>query len=894
MSTPLLTTKLYTPPPRRNLVARPRLIKRLDDGRHRKLTLVSAPAGYGKTTLISDWVAHSKDQVAWLSLEEEDKNFVRFISYLVAALQQIEDGIGSDVQTITQSSQSPQVDHLITMLLNEIDACGLEFILVLDDYHLIPNQEIFDAIDFILTHLPPGMHLVLIGRVDPPLSLSRLRVGGQITEIRQNDLRFTNTEVSAFINDLMGLNLSGEDINALEVRTEGWIASLQLAALSLQGRDDKQAFVTAFSGSHHYVIDYLVDEVMSRQSQEVQKFLSQTSVLSRFCAPLSDDVLGISDSKRIIHDIDEANLFLIHLDDERKWYRYHHLFAEFLNQHLQEREPQNVFELHRRASLWFEQNGFLAEAINHALQGEDFTRAAMLVESVGPDMMMRSEFDQLTSWLDAMPNELVENWPWLCIIRAWMYDRWAQFDVGEQYLQYAEAALNSDSSPVSEEDENIIRGQISAIRALYSLKKGQIPESIEFSNQALDYLPDNYFNRGVAYFSLGWAKNEQGDFSGAIQAYDEGRRASLAAGNQILAQVIILDIGKIQYLQGNLHQAAETFREAIGFKYEKSEIKIPYASSASISLANILREWNELDAARSHLEEGIEIGLASRIVDAVAAGYASMAMVALAQSDLEAAIQSCKKSERMVKDIPDLETDTLTKTLDSQVRLLISQDKLSEAARNIKERGLRVDTKIKYIADFEHIILARLLVHSGRANSSLQDLSDAHKLLEEILQMASLVGYLSLRIEALALQALAFDGQGKHDQASTSLEEALTLAEPEGFTRTFVDEGEHMKVMLRQAFTRNISKAYVSKLLGAFEPQKVIQGPTSQQLIEPLTDRELEVLRLLSTELSGPEIAQELSVSLNTMRTHTKSIYSKLNVNNRLAAVRVARELSIF
>ena len=894
MSTPLLTTKLYTPPPRRNLVARPRLIKRLDDGRHRKLTLVSAPAGYGKTTLISDWVAHSKDQVAWLSLEEEDKNFVRFISYLVAALQQIEDGIGSDVQTITQSSQSPQVDHLITMLLNEIDACGLEFTLVLDDYHLIPNQEIFDAIDFILTHLPPGMHLVLIGRVDPPLSLSRLRVGGQITEIRQNDLRFTNTEVSAFINDLMGLNLSGEDINALEVRTEGWIASLQLAALSLQGRDDKQAFVTAFSGSHHYVIDYLVDEVMSRQSQEVQKLLSQTSVLSRFCAPLSDDVLGISDSKRIIHDIDEANLFLIHLDDERKWYRYHHLFAEFLNQHLQEREPQNVFELHRRASLWFEQNGFLAEAINHALQGEDFTRAAMLVESVGPDMMMRSEFDQLTSWLDAMPNELVENWPWLCIIRAWMYDRWAQFDVGEQYLQYAEAALNSDSSPVSEEDENIIRGQISAIRALYSLKKGQIPESIEFSNQALDYLPDNYFNRGVAYFSLGWAKNEQGDFSGALQAYDEGRRASLVAGNQILAQVIILDIGKIQYLQGNLHQAAETFREAIGFKYEKSEIKIPYASSASISLANILREWNELDAARSHLEEGIEIGLASRIVDAVAAGYASMAMVALAQSDLEAAIQSCKKSERMVKDIPDLETDTLTKTLDSQVRLLISQDKLSEAARNIKERGLRVDTKIKYIADFEHIILARLLVHSGRANSSLQDLSDAHKLLEEILQMASLVGYLSLRIEALALQALAFDGQGKHDQASTSLEEALTLAEPEGFTRTFVDEGEHMKVMLRQAFTRNISKAYVSKLLGAFEPQKVIQGPTSQQLIEPLTDRELEVLRLLSTELSGPEIAQELSVSLNTMRTHTKSIYSKLNVNNRLAAVRVARELSIF
>jgi LuxR family maltose regulon positive regulatory protein len=385
------------------------LIEHLDAGRYRKLTLVSAPAGYGKTTLISDWIAQSNDQIAWLSLDEEDNNFLRFISYLIAALQQIDESLGADVQTIAQASPSPQSDHLFTLLINDIDAQQLEFILVLDDFHLITNQEIFDAIDFTLAHLPRGMHLVLVGRVDPPLSLSRLRVSGQVTEIRQSDLRFTKSEVSAFINGLMGLDLSGEDILALEIRTEGWIASLQLAALSLQGRDDKQAFVADFSGSHHYIIDYLVDEVIARQSQEVRTFLYQTSILSRFCAPLCDAVLEIAASSRIIQDLDDANLFIVHLDDERRWFRYHHLFAEFLNQRLQDHNPGNISKLHQRASIWFEGKGFLTEAINHALLAEEFTRAAKLVENVGPDMMMRSEFDQLTIWLDAIPKEIEEN-----------------------------------------------------------------------------------------------------------------------------------------------------------------------------------------------------------------------------------------------------------------------------------------------------------------------------------------------------------------------------------------------------------------------------------------------------------------------------------------------------
>jgi LuxR family maltose regulon positive regulatory protein len=681
---------------------------------------------------------------------------------------------------------------------------------------------------------------------------------------------------------------------ALLTRTEGWITGLQLAALSMQGRQDTAEFIAAFSGSHHYIIDYLVDEVMERQTEEVQNFLCQTSIFNRFNASLCDAVLEITNSKHILQDLDEANLFLISLDDERNWYRYHHLFADFLNQRLRENEPNIVSKLHRRASEWLEENQLITEAINHSLVGEDYQRAAQLVESVGPEMMMQSEFDQLEKWLDSMPQKLVENWPWLCIIRAWMYDRWAQFDLGENYLQHAEAVVDGHTPSITEEAEKVIRGQIAAIRALYTLKKGQIPQSIEFSKQALDYLPEGYFNRGVASASLGLAKCVQGDLSGAIQEFQEGRRTSLAAGNLILAQVIILEIGVTYILQGHLHRAAETLREAAQFKYEKSDIKIPYASPASVNLADILREWNKLDAAMSHLQEGIEIGIPAKLMDAVAIGYSSMALVYLAQGDLEKAIQVSEKAERMVRDIPDLETVTQIKSMGSRVWLLLQQKKLTEASRYVQEKGLSADAEITYFSEFRHIILARVLIYNGRENSAAPELMDAHSILAQILDLAKSAGYIRQMIEALALQALAFDAQGKHDKALNSLEEALSLAEPEGYVRTFIDEGEPMKELLGQVSTNEGLNEYVSKLLNAFDqavPEDQLE--VSQQLVDPLSERELDVLKLLVTDLSGPEIAHELMVSLNTMRTHTKNIYAKLGVNNRRSAVSQTKELNL-
>lgn len=893
MSATLLATKLYIPTPRKDLVPRPRLIEQLEAGQDGKLILVSAPAGFGKTTLLVEWIQSSDKLFAWLSLDEGDNNLKRFFTYLIAALQKIDVSIGDGILPLLEATGEPPVEPLITTLINNFVMIESEFWLVLDDYHLITNGEIHNAISFLLENLPPNAHIAISGRVDPPINISRLRARHQVTEVRPNDLRFIESECKTFLNDLSGLDLSVEDISALLARTEGWVTGLQLAALSMQGREDKSEFVATFSGSHHYIIDYLIDEVVARQSDEVRSFLYRTSILERFCTPICNAVLGISDSKRIIDYIDEANLFLVPLDDERQWYRYHHLFAEFLYQRLMEKEPDDVPQLHRQASIWFEGNGFLIEAIDHALEGREFTRAAGLVESVGPEMMMRSEFDQLNSWLDAIPQEQVNSWPWLCIIRAWMCQRWAQFDEGENYLQCAEQALELETTPEPMDGGEVIRGQICALRSLFSLSKGKIPPAIEYANLALNYLPEGYFNRPVAADALGIAMRVSGDYDGAVELFSEARKDSLAAGNRILAQAITMEWGITYFNQGKLFQAADTFREAISYTYQDTQIKIPYASGASVYLAAILYEWNDLDQSMVQVEEGIQIGVQAKMVDAVTIGYGIMVRLSLAQGDLDAALTAGKQVEEMIIDLPDLEHETTTMALDSRVRLIIASGKLPEVSLVIQEHGLRANDEILNVYPFGHLILTRLLIYLGRENPQGNHLSEANVLLNRLKEVIFSTGYMGAMIELLALEALLFDALDSSSQAMSALKEALSLAEPEGYIRTFVDEGEPMRGLLRVAYSQGISKEYTSRLLAAFKPHQVRPKPTSQFLVEPLTERELEVLKLLRTELTGPEIAQELSVSLNTLRTHTKNIYSKLNVTNRRAAVHKAEELEL-
>ncbi|UCH60353.1 MAG: hypothetical protein JSV61_02460 [Anaerolineales bacterium] len=894
MATPLLTTKLHIPQSFPDLVSRPHLIAKINAGMMAKLVLISAPAGFGKSTLMSEWARCIDEPVTWLSLDESDNNLKRFLSYLIAAIRQIDGSIGESILASLETTDNPPIEAIVTILINEIAESGIEFSLVLDDYHLITSQKVNETLIFFLDHLPANAHLMISTRIDPTLPLSRYRGRGQMVEIRHDDLRFTEVEVTTFLNDLFGLDLSPTNIQMLLSRTEGWITGLQLAALSIEGRRDKHEFIAAFSGSHHYIIDYLVDEVLARQPEEIQTFLCQTSILNRFSASLCDDVLKISNSKKILHALDRANLFLIPLDYEHTWYRFHHLFADFLRQRLGEREPGQIPRLHRRASEWFEQNNFITEAVNHSLAGEDFARTAQLVESVGTEMMMRSEFDQLTVWLNAIPQEMVIAWPWLCIIRAWMCQRWARLDEAEQNLQYAELALENENTPEPVGGAGVIRGQAAAIRALIALNRAQIPHSMKYANQALAYLPVNHFNRAVASLALGIAKRVIGDFNGAIKVLLEARRDSLAVGNRILAQAIILELGRVLALQGRLHQAAGTFREAIQLTYRKTNLKIPYASGACVLLANIYREWNDLDTAYALIKEGIEIGIPAKMVDAVCIGYAILSRIYLTRGDLEEAESACQEANRLVKTIPDPEPEAMTITLDCQVRLQLEVENYLEASKMVQEHSLDVRDEILYFHELEHIILARVLIYLGRENPDNGHLlTKALELIARMLEVTKPVACMREVIVLLVLQALAYQAQRTDDRALSSLEEALVLAEPEGYVRTFVDEGDHMKVLLRQAVTHGIASDYVSRLLTAFEPDRSDKMRISQSLIEPLSDRELEVLRLLATELTGPEIARELMISLNTMRTHTKNIYSKLNVNSRLAALSKASELNL-
>jgi LuxR family maltose regulon positive regulatory protein len=716
-----------------------------------------------------------------------------------------------------------------------------------------------------------------------------------MAEIRSDDLRFTESEAGMFLNDAIGLALSPEQVSALASRTEGWITGLQLAAISMQGKRDSGEFISAFSGSHHYIVDYLIDEVLSLQPQPIQTFLLQTSILDRFNASLCDAVVKASNSRQVLERLTAANLFLIPLDDERGWYRYHHLFAEFLTHRLRERDVESLPELHRRASAWLEQHNLTTEAINHAIAGKDFPRAAQLVESIGPGMMMQSEFDQLTTWLDAIPQDIVLDWPWLCIIRAWMCQRWARLDQGERYLQAAEQALANPSISEPVGGERVIRGQVAAIRALFCLATAQIPQSMEYASQALEYLPADHFNRAVAADALGIAKRVVGDFDDAITILGTARHESLDVGNRILAQAIMLELGKVQALQGRLSQAAGTFREAIDLEYHATQLKIPYASAASVQLARILQEWGDLDSAISHLDEGIRIGEPAKMVDAVVSGHAGLARVHLSRGDMDAALTACQAAERMARDIPGLESETKAVFLDSRIRLLLAQGKAPEAAGLVHENGLDVADEITYLDGFRHAPLARVLLHLGREQSDKKYLRDAQTLIARMLDAARAVKCMREMIDLLVLQALAFEAQGLHDRASVSLREALGLAEPETYVHTFIDEGEPMQTLLRQVLSGSQSTQYVRRLLAAFRQADVATGTGAalQPLIEPLSERELDVLRLLVTDLSGPEIAEQLTVSLNTMRTHTKNIYAKLGVNNRRAAVRQAKELGL-
>ncbi|MFL7790959.1 MAG: LuxR C-terminal-related transcriptional regulator [Anaerolineae bacterium] len=931
MPTPILATKLYIPPPRPNVVPRPRLIERLNHGllSGRKLTLISAPAGFGKTTLVSEWIhtvgtchdtplREPKVCAAWLSLDENDNEPTRFLAYLIAALQTIEANVGKGALSALQAPQPPSAESILTALLNEIATIPDRFILILDDYHTIEprpadaSRSIDAALTFLLDHLPPQMHLGLAAREDPHLPLARYRARDQLTELRVADLRFTPAETAEFLNTHVGLNLSAEDIAALETRTEGWIAGLQLASLALQGtlsmrgHQDTASFIQSFTGSHHFVLDYLVEEVLHQQSENVQAFLLLTSILDRMCGPLCDAVrfgsaetpaLDLATSgQETLEYLERANLFIVPLDNERHWYRYHHLFAGFLRQRLRQNlTSEAIAEHHIRASQWYEDNDLVLKAFLHAATANDVERAKRLIEEGRMPLHSRSTVAPILDWLASLPTTVLDAKPSLRVKFATLSLVAGQTTGVEESLQAAEAALQMQQqggklvpSAVEEPDDetrNLI-GIIAAARATLALTRYQAETIIVQAHRALEYLrPDNLTFRFTAMWTLGFAHYLQGDRAAAIWAYTEAVSISQASGDTWSTILATSGLGEVQELENQLYQAAETYQCVLRLAGDHPQ---PNIGEDHLGLARILYEWNDLDGAEQHGQKSLQLTRQyDSVIDRFIISEIFLARLKLAQGDVAGAAALLAKTGQTVRERNFVHR--MPEVAAAQALTLLRQGNLSAAADLAEKHALPLSQ-------------ARVHLVQGDAAAALAILDPLRREMEA-------KGWQDERLKVMVLQAVALyaaalRADGEKGKATQVLADALALAEPGGFVRTFVDEGPPMAQLLSEAADQGIMPEYTGKLLAAFRDEaKKHQGeslhppsplsPGVRPLIEPLTPREREVLQLLAAGCSNPEIAEQLVIAVTTVKTHVKNIYGKLQVANRFQAIARAQDLNL-
>jgi LuxR family maltose regulon positive regulatory protein len=915
MSAPLLKTKLSVPPvrPRERMVRRPRLIEKLNDGPRlgRKLSLISAPAGFGKTTLVSEWV-HRRGavtaplptplRVAWLSLDEGDNDPTRFLSYSIAALRTLEADIAQGALSALQSPQPPPTEAILITLINEIAALSDRIVLVLDDYHLIGAQPVHDALTFLLEHLPPQIHLVVATREDPLLPLARLRARGQLTELRATDLRFSSSEAAVFLNQVMGLDLSEEDVATLESRTEGWIAGLQLAAISMQGRKDVSGFIQSFGGSHRFVLDYLVEEVLGQQSAGVQAFLLQTAILNRLTGSLCDALTGQENGQATLETLEQANLFIIALDEERRWYRYHHLFAELLQQRLDLTYPNLINDLHSKAVTWHETNGDFSEAIHHALAIDDIKTATRLIEKGALEALEQSELRFILKWVDRLPDTALESSPSLFIYHSWALVLTGQVEGLSSKLEKTEWLLQAIEEYDATQKQEML-GYIAGLKALLALWQRDFASGLDFANQALENLPDNNWVRGYCAIVLGSSFSGKGNLVAARDAFAESYSVGKASGNKMLAVSAACNLAHALELEGRLQQAVKLFQDSFQLAEQDGQV-LPVAGYIHVDLARAMYELNDLDVASQHLKEGIE--LCQRLVDGRAEkiGHCLLARVQLAQGKHADALDSIQKAEG-ADPSPGTPFD-LRGGEYPQIRLWLREKRLKHLEAWLKKNGVNVDDVSHFKTKLTYTMHARSLIAVGREHTNGTYLNDALDLLEELLEMAENNGWGSKVIEILTLQALALQAMGDTAQAMTTLERALTLAEPEGFIRIFVDEGAPMARLLEQLHRRGVAVDYITEILAAFEttddgsqttqtaldPSCVVGRPSSA-LVEPLSERELEVLQLIAAGLTNPEIAARLYLALNTVKAHTRNIYGKLDVHSRTQAVARSQELGL-
>ena len=887
-ATPLIATKLVLPPARLKLLPRQHLFARLEEGLTRPLTLLCAPAGFGKTTLLSGWLttlAERGVRVAWVSLDAQDNDPVRFWSYVLTALNQAAPGCGIQALALLSTTQPPLIQSVLTSLINALAREASDLVLALDDYQVIETPAIREAMSWLLQHLPPCLHLALASRANLPFALPRLRVLGQSLELRADDLRFTLEETATFLTQVIPVDLAREDMALLEARTEGWIAGLQLAALSLQGRQDKHSFLTSFSGSQSAIREYLVEEVLLQQPEAVQAFLLQTSVLERLNGPLCEAVSGHDESQAMLLQVERANLFLHPLDEERRWYRYHSLFADALRAHLQLTQPRLPPLLHQRAAAWYLGQGYPAEAIEHALAIPDYEGAVHLISQQARTILMAGQLSTLLRWLQALPNDIVRAHSRLSLVQAWALLFTGQLHAAlarlQELISSCEPTLLSEYSAVQ---NHPFIDDARAISRMLNAFHGNSVSQDQWMAGPVERQDGKPVLHSLVALSLGFQAADQGDENCATQWLLEAIRLSISQDDLLVSVLALSQLAEVHLVQGHLHQAAAYYRQALRLATGPDRRPLPIAGIAYVGIGLLLREWNNLEAAEQHLQTGIE--LCRRWAEVWALdGYLALARVYTARGQQEAAHEAIREAERIA---PLLESEVFVGHVAmTQVRLDLLQGQIQAATRWAGTANVRLDAEVRAEDEPRYLLWARVLLAQGASDTALH-------LVIHLLPGIEAAGRHGRLIELLALQALALYTQKAIPQAIDVLERALALAAPESYARLFVELGAPMAALLRHARARQILPDYIQQLLDAFGTAPAPNGkPSGTSLPDPLTTREGEVLRLLAAGASNRAIAEELVITVGTVKKHLHNVFHKLQVVSRTQAIATARTLGL-
>jgi LuxR family maltose regulon positive regulatory protein len=868
MPTPLRLTKLNLPQSRHQRVCRPELVEKLNAGLSRKLILVSSPAGYGKTTLVLEWLSQLPDEysIGWISVDQSDNDPVRFLAYMIAAIGQSFPGFGKKISTMLQNPQTPPYDVVLTNLLNEMAEISTPFILVLDDYHSIQTPRIHKNLATWLEYQPASMVLVVISREDPLLPIARLRARGQLTEIRQDVLCFSHPECVHFIHDVMGISISTEDIAALERRTEGWITGLQLAAISMQHHPDPSSFIKAFTGSSRYILDYLMDEVFSDQSENMQNFLIKTSILDRLSGPLCESVTGYQDSQERLEALEQSNLFIIPLDQTRSWYRYHRLFSELLQNRLRRKEGESPAELHIQASQWFEENNYVEEAIQHACAANHWDRTARILFRVTTEMLRVGEAVTLVRWFGMVPKDVLMQHPQLCFEYTWPLMLTGHYKEAAELLDHVEL-LAQDIPP--------FLGEIMAAQAYLARAQNQHDRMVERSERARTLLPaDSLNSRSLVAINLGLAYWHLGDMEGTEKVLKEAIATSQASQNHYALITAIILQGRVLAVRGQLRSAEKKWLQAI-----EAGGKLPINALAYLDLSAIHYEWNQLSKADSYLQGAFDLSRYGQNEEFEVACWMMQACLSIAAGNAQAAREALSRGQALIdkSTIPEL---TASRFEVAKLRFALSQDDLRTAIQLADRTADNVDSH--NFCRFTNLSKAKLFLTQNQTQQAENYLAALNK-------TAQNKGWRYALIVIRAYQTLA---ARNHEIALCSIEDALKLAKPEGFLRIFLDIGAQLMPYLQEAARCGVEPGYVGQILSNLQKEPMAEYLTSH-LAEPLSKRELEVLHLVAAGLSNREIAQNLVISLGTAKTHIHNIYGKLDVSNRAQAISRARDFEL-